>query len=450
MATETLTTFEEQTQGDGRRPEPTLPPGPGWGPWLETIALWTAPVALLRWCRRRYGRAFTLRAAPMGVGVWLTEAADIKDVFTADPALVHAGEGNAVLGPVLGRRSVLLVDEDEHMRRRKLMLPMFHGDAIKTYSDLMVEVARTEVARWRPGLMRLHPRMQALTLEIIMRAVLGVDRSRQAGELRAALRDVLQITPLRMLLWLKPELDRFPPWKRYRAIQARADRLLFAEIADRRADADIAARRDILSLLVQARYQDGAELGDADIRDQLITLLLAGHETTATGLAWAFERLMRHPEEMRRAIRAADEHDDEHLENVGKEALRCRPVIVDIARRLTREATFAGHLLPAGTIVMPSILSVQESRDWGPHPRAFDPGRWERAPAPAYGWIPFGGGTRRCLGAAFAQMEMRTVLGEVLRTVELRPLTRRGEPERVRHITSVPAFGALARVRRRG
>src|SRR6266851_2355350 len=168
MAPETLATAPEQTQAETLGAEPGLPPGPNWGPWLETIALWTAPVPLLRWCRRRYGRAFTLRAAPMGVGVWLTQAADIKEVFTADPALVHAGEGNAVLAPVLGRRSVLLVDDDEHLRRRKLMLPMFHGEAIMTYRDLMTDVTRTEIASWRPGVMRLHPRMQALTLEIIL------------------------------------------------------------------------------------------------------------------------------------------------------------------------------------------------------------------------------------------------------------------------------------------
>jgi cytochrome P450 len=252
---------------------------------------------------------------------------------------------------------------------------------------------------------------------------------------------VLQITPLRMLLWLKPELDRFPPWKRYREIQARADRLLFAEIADRRADPNVAARSDILSLLVQAQYQDGAALDDADIRDQLITLLLAGHETTATGLAWAFERLMRHPEEMRRAVRAADEHDDEHLENVAKEALRVRPVIVDIARRLTREATFADRLLPAGTIVFPSILSAHESDEWGPRPRAFDPGRWTRRPAPAYGWIPFGGGTRRCLGASFAQMEMRVVVQRVLERCTLKAADPEFDEVQFRAITLAPKQG---------
>jgi cytochrome P450 len=330
------------------------------------------------------------------------------------------------------------------------MLPMFHGKAIQAYRELMTDVAAAEVAGWERGVMRLHPRMQALTLEIIMRAVLGVERSQRAGDLREALRDVLEITPLRMLLWVKPELDRIPPWRRYREIQARADRLLLGEIADRRGDPGISERTDILSLLLQARYDDGAELDDADIRDQLITLLLAGHETTATGLAWSFERLMRHPAHMRRAVQAADAGDEDALENVAKEALRVRPVIIDIARRLTRPAHFGGQLLPAGTVVMPSILSVHESPDWGPDPLAFDPDRWNGLSAPPYSWIPFGGGTRRCLGAAFAQMEMRIVLREVLRRVELRPLMRRGEPERVRHITSVPALGALARVSPRG
>jgi len=442
----TLTEPHQQTE-QATAPE-GLPPGPGWGRPLETLALWTAPVPFLRWCRRRYGRAFTVDAEPMGVGVWLTQAADIKEVFTADPSLVHAGEGNAILAPVLGHQSVLLVDEDEHLRRRKLMLPMFHGRAIQAYRELMADVAAEEVARWRPGVMRLHPRMQALTLEIILRAVLGVESSAQAAEIRTVLRDVIDIKGVRMLLWLEPRLGRFGPWKRYVAVQARADELLYAEIAARRADERVAERTDILSLLVQATYDDGEPLSDQDIRDQLITLLLAGHETTATGLAWSFERLMRHPEHLRRAVAAADAGDEEHLENVAKEALRVRPVIVDVARRLTRPAEFGGRVLPAGTTIFPNIMAVQESDEWG-DPFAFDPDRWTRGPAPAYSWIPFGGGTRRCLGAAFAQMEMRVVLGEVLRRVELRPVFRRGEPEAVRHITSVPAFGALARVRRR-
>src|SRR3954451_12888575 len=265
MATETQAP-EQVDSGVGAG----LPPGPRWPKGVQSIALWTAPVPLLRWCRRRYGRAFTLDAEPIGVGVWLTDAADVKAVFTADPALVHAGEGNAILAPVLGHQSVLLVDEDEHLRRRRLMLPMFHGRAIESYRDLMTQCAAEEVAGWKPGVMRLHPRMQALTLEIILRAVLGVESSARAADVREALRDGLEITPVRMLLWVYPQLARVGPWKRYRQIQARADELLFAEIADRRADPSLGERTDILSLLVGAHYDDGESLGDQDIRDQLI------------------------------------------------------------------------------------------------------------------------------------------------------------------------------------
>src|SRR3954470_19675396 len=281
----TLSETQEQAE---RYLEVGLPPGPRWPKGVQSIALWTAPVPFLRWCRRRFGRAFTLDAEPMGIGVWLTEAPDIKEVFTADPKLVHAGEGNAILAPVLGTQSVLLVDEDDHLRRRRLMLPMFHGRAIEAYRALMTRTAQEEIARWKPGVMRLHPRMQALTLEIILRAVLGVEGSPRADDLRRELRDVIDITPVRMLLWVYPKLARFGPWKRYRAAQARADELLFAEIAERRADPSLGERTDTLSLLVGASYDDGEPLSDQDIRDQLITLLLAGHETTATGLAWAF------------------------------------------------------------------------------------------------------------------------------------------------------------------
>src|SRR4051795_7098523 len=249
----TLSATREQVQVEARV---GLPPGPRWPKSVQSIALWTAPVPLLRWCRRRYGRSFTLDAEPMGVGVWLTQAPDIKEVFTADPSLVHAGEGNAILAPVLGTQSVLLVDEDDHLRRRRLMLPMFHGRAIEAYRALMARTAAEEVARWKPGVMRLHPRMQALTLEIILRAVLGVEGSPRADDLRRVLRDVIDITPVRMLLWVYPQLARFGPWKRYRQGPAHADELLFAEIADRRAAPAPAQRTDILSLLAGAPHDD--------------------------------------------------------------------------------------------------------------------------------------------------------------------------------------------------
>jgi cytochrome P450 len=440
------TTIESPTQSGVT---PAIPPGPAWPPAVQTLALWMTPVGFIRWCRRRYGSTFALRVAPWGSTVWLTEPADIGAVFTADPGLVHAGQGNAILEPVLGTRSVLLSDDDEHMRRRRLMLPMFHGEHVQAYRKIMREAAETEIARWQPGVMRLLPRMQALTLAIIVRAVFGAERSTRAEDLYEALRSVLDITAVRMLLWLNPRLGRVRPWRRYRELQARADRLLEAEIAARREDPSVAASGDILSLLVTARYEDGTALDDGDVRDQLMTLLLAGHETTATALAWSFERLMRHPEHMRRAVAAADAGDDEHLANVAKEALRVRPVIDSVIRHLTATATFGGHTLPAGTAVFPSILEAHSSPEWGPRPETFDPDRWAHGSPAPYSWIPFGGGTRRCLGAAFAQIEMQVVLAEVLRRVELRPLMRHGEPRRVRHITIVPAFGALARVRPR-
>jgi cytochrome P450 len=415
---------------------------------LQTLSIWAAPEAVLRWCRRRYGPTFTLYVAPFGTGVWVTEPGDIAEVFTADPALVHAGEGNAVLAPILGERSILLSDEDDHLRRRRLMLPMFHGDRIAAYEEIMRDAVAREVAGWSDGPMRLHPRMQALTLEIIMRAVLGVERRDDAAPLAAALRGVIDLTAVRALMWLWPGLGRVGPWRRYLAVQRRADGLLRAEISARRADPALAARTDILSLLLQARYDDGAALDAGEVRDHLITLLLAGHETTATALAWCFERLMRSPAQMRRAVAAADAGDDAYLANVAKEALRVRPVIVDVARRLTAPARFGGHDLPAGTIVFPSILLDHEGAAWA-DARTFDAGRWDGSQPVPYSWIPFGGGVRRCLGAAFAQLEIRVVLGEVLRTMALRPVVPFGEPGRVRHVTMIPALGALARVRRR-
>src|SRR5262245_34688043 len=255
-----------------------LPPGPGWPAAVETAVIWTAPTWFEGWLTKRYGRAFTLRVAPMGTCVWVNEPDDIKALFTADPAVIHAGEANELLEPVLGRHSVLLADEDEHLRRRRLMLPMFHGDAVKSYRELMAEVTQEEIATWKPGVMRLHPRMQALTLEIIMRAVFGVGTAPGADEIRSVLRDVINIDGVRMLLWIAPRLERVGPWKRYRAVQRRADELLYAAIAERRADPALASRVDILSQLLLATYEDGTPLRDEEVRDQLMTMLLAGHE----------------------------------------------------------------------------------------------------------------------------------------------------------------------------
>jgi cytochrome P450 len=379
--------------------------------------------------------------------VYLADPAAIKQVFTGDPAVLHAGEGNAILGPVLGRRSVLVVDEDAHLWRRKLMLPMFHGEAVRSYAEIVRAVTEHEIDTWPIGTaFGLHRRMQRLTLEVILRAVFGVDDPGRLAALRKALPAITAISTAVELQWVLPWVPDRGPWRRYRETLAHADALLYAEIAARREAPDLDERRDILSLLLQARTDDGEPLGDQEVRDQLVTLLLAGHETTATALAWAFERLLRHPD----ALARAREGDDAYLDAVVQETLRNRPVIVDVVRKLQRPVSVGGHDLPAGVTVAPAIALVQRDPEQWPDPEAFRPERFLDGAPPPYSWIPFGGGVRRCLGAAFAQMEMRIVLRAVLERCALRAASPEPERARTRHVTQVPHAGARVVLEARG
>jgi len=423
----------------------TLPPGPKLPKAVQTIAMWGYWDRYLEACRRRYGDVFTVRAAPMGTLVYFADPEAIKEVFTGDAQTLHAGEANAILAPVLGDRSVLVTDEADHLRRRKLMLPAFHGDAVRSYAGIVEQVTEDEVDRWPLGrAFELHPRMRELTFEVILRAVFGVSEPARLAAMRAALPALVDLSGLVMLMWLKPELGRVGPWKRWLALKARADALVVDEVRRRRADPRLDERGDVLSLLLRAGMDDEDEL-----RDQLVTLLLAGHETTATGLAWGFERLLRTPDALERTIAAARDGDDGRLDAVVQETLRVRPVIFDVIRKLSRPARIAGVDLPAGVLAAPAIGLVHRSRQLYEAPRAFRPERFlEGAPAP-YTWIPFGGGIRRCLGASFAQMEMRVVLRTVLRRARLRAASAAPERPRARHITLVPARGARAVVETR-
>jgi cytochrome P450 len=416
-----------------------LPPGPRLPKAVQTYFLWGHEPWVLPLMRRRYGDAFTIRAAPMGTLVYLADPADIKRVFTGDPKVFHAGEGNAVLGPVMGQRSVLLIDEDEHLVTRRRMLPPFHGEAIQRYGAVMEEVAAAEIASWpRDRDFALHPAMQRLTLDVILRTVFGVEDPARLAELRPLLRRMVDIGGVLMLMWLYPGLGRVGPWRRYRKVQAQADALLYDEIARRRADPRLDERTDVLSMLLRG----DEPMEDRDLRDQLVTLLLAGHETTATSLAWAFQLLLRNP----RTLARAREGEPEYLDAVVKETLRLRPVILDVVRQLKAPVELAGHNLPAGVSVLPAIGLVQNDPSLFPEPDAFRPERFLDADAPGYSWIPFGGGRRRCLGAAFATFEMRTVLRAVLERVELEPVGRRLEGQRMRHITVIPAKGTRVRL----
>jgi hypothetical protein len=415
-----------------------LPPGPKLPKAVQTIAMWGYWDRYLEACRRRFGDVFTVRAAPMGTLVYFADPAAIKEVFTGDAQTLHAGEANAILAPVLGERSVLVTDEADHLRRRKLMLPAFHGDAVRSYAGIVERVAEDEVDRWPLGRdFALHPRMRELTFEVILRAVFGVSEPERLAAMRAALPPLVDLSEVVMLMWLRPELGRVGPWKRWLGLKARADALVVDEVRRRREDPRLGERSDVLSLLLRAGMDDEDEL-----RDQLVTLLLAGHETTATGLAWGFERLLRTPAVLERTISAAREGDDAYLDAVVQETLRVRPVIFDVIRKLTRPARLAGVDLPAGVLAAPAIGLVHRSPQLYDAPREFRPERFaEGAPAP-YTWIPFGGGVRRCLGASFAQMEMRVVLRTVLRRARLRAASPAPERPRARHITLVPARGA--------
>jgi cytochrome P450 len=389
----------------------------------------------------RYGDIFTIRLIHEGPWVMLAHPEAVKQVFTGDPRVFHAGEGNQILEPVLGRHSLLVLDEKPHMSQRRLLLPPFHGERMQAYGETMAEIAAREIDGWPTGApYRLRPRMQAITLEIILRTVFGVGEGENVVDLREALRDFLDLTtnPRLLLpaLLLGPSRMRRVPAFRRRI--DRVDRLIYREIAERRRAGDIGDREDILSMLIQARHEDGNPMGDEEMRDELLTLLVAGHETTATSLAWAVERLARHPEKLDRLREEVEAGEDEYLTATIQETLRLRPVISIVARRLTEPVEIGGYELPAGVSVTPSIYLVHRNPEVYPEPQRFLPERFLENPPGTYTWIPFGGGVRRCLGASFAQFEMAVVLRELVSRRRIRPSRR--EPERVfrRAITETP------------
>lgn len=429
-----------------------LPPGPRLPVSLQTILFARYRHRWLPLLHRRRGATFLLRLAPHRRRVVaLSEPADLRSVFAGPAGVFHAGEGNAILGPVMGRHSVLLLDEDEHLRIRRLLMPAFHGAPLHGYRELISELTRAEVDRWPSGTpLRLHDRMQSLTLEIILQVVFGVSDESRLARLRPVVDRVVGIKPVIMLGWFYPRLRRWWPWRGFAELQRELDQLLYAEIAQRRLAPDLAERSDVLSRLLRvSTAADGpgdSELTDAELRDNLITLLLAGHETTATALAWTFTELARNPDVQVRAQRAADESDEDYLEAVAKESLRLHPVIYEVARKLTAPIDLAGCVVPAGATVLPVIgLAHSDDRNHS-DPTRLDPERFlGTQPAPNT-WIPFGGGPRRCLGAGFALLETTVVLAEVLRRFDVAPDRARPERPKARNITLAPSRGSCVRL----
>ncbi len=445
-------------EGSGMPPVPSegLPPGPGWPALLQTVALFRFRHRLHSAMRAKYGDVFTLRLVPKSRPLVLfTRPEHAKEIFAGDPQQFLAGKGNSVLGPIMGEHSLLLQDRDEHHRARKLLMPAFNGKALRSYRSLVADVAAAEVDGWTAGeTFRSLDRMNALTLEVILRVVFGVSDEQRLAQLRPRVTATVEISPIVLLGWAYPQLQRFGPWQRTIHNQVELDRLMYAEIRERREARDLAERRDVLSRLLQVGDDaDGAEgaadaLDDTELRDQLVTLLLAGHETTASALSWALHEVGRDRDLLARTQRAADEGDDDWLEAVMKESMRRHPIIPMVVRTLTKPARIGGVELPAGTTVGPSILVAHESAENHPEPEVFRPERFLDGSAPAPNtWIPFGGGVRRCIGAGFAQMEGAEILRQVFSRYDVTALGE--DAPKVRNITSVPRRGARIRVTRR-
>jgi cytochrome P450 len=429
--------------------EPRVPPGPRLPRIVQTAGFMLAGPRFLEACRRRYGNVVTFRTVFDQGFVMLFDPAEVKELFQGPHEQLRAGEANAMLGPVVGERSVLLLDGSEHLRHRRLMLPPFHGRRMQAFADAIQRSTDLEIDAWPVGEpFALLPSMQSLTLRVIVQAVFGYEPGPEEEALRRRLRAMVEplgrprslalLAALPMLLGRQARMD-----DRFAAARRSVDELLYPEIARRRAlgDEALAASDDVFSMLLLAEDEQGRRLSDAEVRDELMTLLLAGHETTATGLAWCFDLVLHSPGVHARAL----ERDERYLDAVVKEALRLRPVIPGVGRVVRGEPfRLNGYVIPPGVEINPSIRVIHRREDLYPAAGQFRPERFlvqEQDRPDTYTWIPFGGGTRRCLGASFALLEMRIVLDRVLERTALRPADPKPAKVQFRAITLAPRGG---------
>jgi len=406
---------------------------------LQAVGWARRPYPFMKRCQERYGDVFTLRILHSGTWVFLCDPEDVKRVLTAPAGSLGVALANPLLLPVLGPRSVMLLEEPGHMTRRRMMLPPFHGKRMGADAEMMAGVTREAVRRWPVGEpFELWPHMQAITQEVIMRSVFGPDEAGRLGRLRTLLHQLTQALndPGR----LNAAAALGPRWLArsggFRAAMAPVEAALLEEV-DRRRRAGENGRKDIVSILIEARYEDGSPLGERELRDELMTLLTDG--PTSSSLAWVFERLLRHPEKLRRLqeeVWAGEE--DTYMDAVVQETLRLCPPVPVVVRRLLEPMELGGYALPAGTTVAPCVYLIHRNEEIYPNPRHFLPERFLGQPPGTYTWIPFGGGTRRCLAASYAELEMKRVLRTVLSEVELRPADSDSERARRSAISFSP------------
>jgi cytochrome P450 len=434
-----------------------VPAGPWWPAWWTTWKFLKNRKAIMPKLHERYGDTFSIKILPgPRTFVIFSDPADIKEIFAADPSQFHAGEGNTILEPVMGSHSLLITDDDEHKRSRKLLMPAFSGPTMKAYRPLVETIAKAEVDSWEDGgtLVTLD-RMNAITLDVILQVVFGVTDEDRLAVLRPKVTKMVNIGAGMLLAWSWPSLYRVPPWRGYFKNQQEVDEILYTEIRGRRVELDHSpdeqgGRADVLSRLLRAGEDDPDvdPLSDEEMRDQLVTLLLAGHETTASALSWTLHELGRHPDLMKRAVEAADTGDEAFLDACLKEAMRVHPVIDFVARTLQSDQVVAGHALPRKVTVTPSIMLSHSREASFADAHEYRPDRFlTQGEVAANTWIPFGGGVRRCIGAAFSLMEGAAVLGEVLRRYEVS--ADQPAPNRLRNITNVPDDKAPLHLRAR-
>jgi cytochrome P450 len=438
-----------------------LPPGPPLPKLAQTLLFLTRPTQFLDGCHRRYGDCFVVDTYMFGREIEIAHPDMIRQVFTTDPDVVRAGEANDLLRPLVGSRSVLLLDGPEHVRQRKLLMPPFHGERVMAWVRTMREITESVVATWKTGEpFTLHPHMQRLTLEVILRTVFGVDDGSHLEDLRDALTRVLdrQSRPIDSLFTLPPLRRSFmglSPWEGFVRDRDHADALIYRQIERRRAEGDkgAAPRGDVLAMLLEARDEDGKPLTDVELRDELVTLLVAGHETTATMLCWALDLVLgdaRVLGKLRRELEGAGGPGSldlaavvklPYLDAVIKEVLRLRPVIPAVGRRLKEPMKLGPYDIPAGELLVPVSFLTHRLPAFYPEPEAFKPERFVDVKPDPYAWLPFGGGARRCLGMTFSLHEMKVVLAEILSNVRLRKRHPGPSPVSLRGFTLVPKGG---------
>lgn len=434
------------------RPDGALPPGPRAPGMLQGLRYSRDPLGFLAAVRRRHGDIFSINIPYFGRVVYVADPELVKVVFTGSPAVIHGGEGNMTMfEPGMGPTSVLVVDDELHLRERKLLLPPFHGVRVRRWGERVRAITEAEIERWPVGRpFALHPHLRRISLRTILEAIFGVrGKDRLALGERTTDAYLASVAPLAVAHVLRRNLGPIAPRARFDRASAAFDEFIFEEIAGRRREAEREERDDVLSELIRADPEDGDPVTDAELRDQLITIVRAGHETTGATLAWAVERLLRTPPALARLHASAAAGEDEYVDATLKETMRSRPAILDVVRKLTGPLRLGGYSLPAGTIVLAAIAAVHHRADRYPQPQEFRPERFLGAKPDSYAWLPFGGGVRRCIGASFAEYEMRIVLRTLVEAAELRAPDPRPERPVIRRLTLMPARGTRVIMERR-